>query len=157
GDDLRRLRALAVLEQSRTKEARERVEEMAGGYPAARVTVEAKITRDRLVGGEREAGREPIGVGRMLPGHGGNLLATGRHKGIMLESRLETGMDNSESAARSSRCQARESLMSIAPTKYVEIRRSSVRVHVKTRDEARMALKELKLKKKEYSLKKRTI
>ncbi|HJZ92929.1 MAG TPA: WD40 repeat domain-containing protein [Gemmataceae bacterium] len=57
GDDLRRLRALAVLEQARTKEARERVEEMANGFAAARVTVEAKITRDRLVAWEREAGR----------------------------------------------------------------------------------------------------
>jgi WD40 repeat protein len=57
GDDLRRLRALVVLEQARTKEARARVEEIANGFTAARVTVEAKLTRDRLIAWERDAGR----------------------------------------------------------------------------------------------------
>jgi len=48
GDDLRRLRALAVLERAGMKAARTKIEEMANGLPAARVTLEARHVRDRL-------------------------------------------------------------------------------------------------------------
>jgi WD40 repeat protein len=58
GDDLRRLRALHVLEQARTKEARKRIDEMAGGMPTARVTAEAKIARDRLIARDQAASRK---------------------------------------------------------------------------------------------------
>jgi hypothetical protein len=47
-EDLRRLRALAVLEQIGTKDARAKVGEMAGGLPSARVTLEANQVRRRL-------------------------------------------------------------------------------------------------------------
>ncbi|HKB03785.1 MAG TPA: WD40 repeat domain-containing protein [Gemmataceae bacterium] len=56
GDDLRRLRAIAVLEAAGTKEARGKMDELARGLAAARVTVEAKVTLDRL-GARDQAGR----------------------------------------------------------------------------------------------------
>jgi hypothetical protein len=47
--------------------------------------------------------------------------------------------------------------MALSPTIYVQIRGTSVRANVRTREEAKLALKELKLKKKEFGLMKRTI
>ncbi|HKB03784.1 MAG TPA: WD40 repeat domain-containing protein, partial [Gemmataceae bacterium] len=47
-NDLRRLRAIAVLEAAGSEEARGRIEELALGMPGARVTMEAKLTAERL-------------------------------------------------------------------------------------------------------------
>jgi hypothetical protein len=53
GDDLRRLRALYVLERAATKEAQAKIMELAGGLAAARVTLEAKQVHQRMVERER--------------------------------------------------------------------------------------------------------
>lgn len=49
GDDLRRLRALYILERAATKESRAKIEELANGLPTARVTLEAKQVRRRMI------------------------------------------------------------------------------------------------------------
>jgi WD40 repeat protein len=46
-EDLRRLRAIAVLERAGTKEARAKIDELASGLPSARVTQEAKAAMAR--------------------------------------------------------------------------------------------------------------
>jgi WD40 repeat protein len=51
-EDLRRLRALAVLERAATKEARAKIDELAAGLPGARVTREAKLAKQRLPAGD---------------------------------------------------------------------------------------------------------
>jgi WD40 repeat protein len=57
GDDLRRLRALAVLERAGTRAARAKIDELATGLPAARVTLEAKELQRRLLERDRAEGR----------------------------------------------------------------------------------------------------
>ena len=51
-EDLRRLRAIAVLERAGTKEARAKIDELASGLPTARVTHEAKAAKGRLAVGD---------------------------------------------------------------------------------------------------------
>jgi len=55
-DDLRRLRAISVLERIGTKEAQAKIDELAEGLAETRVTAEAKRARQRLA--ERTAPRE---------------------------------------------------------------------------------------------------
>ncbi|HKB03516.1 MAG TPA: WD40 repeat domain-containing protein [Gemmataceae bacterium] len=57
GDDLRRLRALVVLEQARTKEVRAKLDEMVKGLPKARVTLEASETLGRVAARDQAMGR----------------------------------------------------------------------------------------------------
>jgi hypothetical protein len=64
GEELRRVRAVEVLELIGTPEARRLLEELAGGEPAARLTREASSSLRRLTHRGVTAGKASSGDGR---------------------------------------------------------------------------------------------